>query len=85
VWQGNKIRLQGEKVVFLVLSYLVKRRQKKGEEMKKMIVIEECWDCPRHRMGNARQGDCAEKERYVSNADEIPSWCPLQDAPEEEE
>jgi len=52
--------------------------------MKKMIVIEDCWECTHHRMGNKEQGDCAEEGREVDNADENPSWCPLPDAPEKE-
>ncbi len=57
--------------------------------MKKMIIIEECWDLKKHLKCSHLiryrfYGVCEEKNKVITEYNKIPSWCPLQDAPEEE-
>jgi hypothetical protein len=58
------------------------------EEVKKIIVIEECCEC-KHRRINGGPPDyrshCNKENRTIPNPKKIPDWCTLQDAPEEEE
>lgn len=54
--------------------------------MKKMIVINDCWGCPHHRVIRIKLPLYCEKvEADILYPDEIPEGCPLPDAPEKEE
>jgi len=54
---------------------------------KKIIIIDECFQCPHfykihNYQTNEDELDCSVKERKVSDPFKIPSWCPLPDMPE---
>lgn len=52
--------------------------------MSKILKIKSCYDCPFIRTPKRSQSNCNhpdfENSRPISNPDEIPSWCPLEDA-----
>jgi hypothetical protein len=53
--------------------------------MKKMIVIEACKSCDEVNLHyNSNKSECERKQRSIPDYDKIPTWCPLQDAPEED-
>lgn len=50
--------------------------------MKKIIIIDECYQCP-HSFAFKQNSnlECDKKERTIPNPYKIPKWCPLPDAP----
>jgi hypothetical protein len=54
--------------------------------MPKILIINECWDCPKRYFDADRASEvCDLADKVISYQQTgIPEWCPLEDAPESE-
>jgi hypothetical protein len=52
--------------------------------MKKMIVIDRCWQCKEMQSYIGSSECIKDVPRVIPDVHKIPDWCPLQDAPEED-